>query len=1063
MLRFVLLIGPVFKVLYQTNLHTMSKLSRLGGTICLLAVLISSLYASDAAIKAYNLPSGDAATVLKQFSEMSGRETLFAAEVVRGVTTHEVKGDFTAQEAIARLLSGTGLSVVVDEKTGAFAIRSTLQSDKVSENSTQIPVENTPAKEQKAVRLKQYEVLGTRISQTDVQGPSPISTYSSEMIESSGALTLSDFLATVPQTYGGISVGRNSAPNDLNLTFGQRSETTIPLAPAPGSSPTAVAPGQTGVSGVGLRSLGAASTLVLVDGQRMAQSPSGNRDTASGQGFVDINLIPLGLIDHVEIITDGASAIYGSDAVAGVINIVLKKNWSGAELSGSVKNTEHGGANERQSTLVVGFSALKGKFSGTVAVNYYERDKLMASQRDFSSNLNHSSIIKGYNPTTGAPIYGYDLRLQYGYPATVYASGGFTALPGVSYAVTPSGYASTPTVSQFIPKTTIAPGQTTLSGQGQNIFNEAPYVEMVPWSSRHGFISNFNYTLWHDIQMYASVGATDNRGIATTMLQYVAPSTLYAVPTAYNPFNQSVQIGMAFPTFGPLTQRTHSVDTNATAGIKGKVGSTWQWDGSLRWDRQVINQMNRNFNTGMLTADLANGTFNPFIDAYAPGAPSFAAISESFAIYPYIQSSSSIKQGSFSANGELFNLPAGAVKMAFGGTMELDYDLFTSVAVSAAATPVSTTTVYQTLQRIDALYAELSVPILGKSNNIPLFNRLDFNTAERYEYQNLHVGSKTVPKYGFTWAPVDSILFRGSISDGWRPPSPTENRAVTQVIATSGADPARGNVVSPYNQIRGPNPDLKAETSKTKFIGLVYNPKFVKGLSLNVNWYSTTQKNAIQTITSAIVLANPTLFPNAIVRAAPTAADTAAGQPGALISVANYMENFGTLRNDSVDYGAEYEFPWKRFGNWKLTADSSHTLKAIRALTPGQALINDIGDTYGGPKWKINSGLFWTSGSWKASLLYSYLSGFNTNLADVNYLAWNQATPAVYKIDTTVGYRFKNGVWRGYAKNLQVNFGISNLLDKAPPFSDTIYSYDPALHSEYVFGRTFQLSFKLPL
>ena len=310
----------------------MSKLSRLGGTICLLAVLISSLYASDAAIKAYNLPSGDAATVLKQFSEMSGRETLFAAEVVRGVTTHEVKGDFTAQEAIARLLSGTGLSVVVDEKTGAFAIRSTLQSDKVSENSTQIPVENTPAKEQKAVRLKQYEVLGTRISQTDVQGPSPISTYSSEMIESSGALTLSDFLATVPQTYGGISVGRNSAPNDLNLTFGQRSETTIPLAPAPGSSPTAVAPGQTGVSGVGLRSLGAASTLVLVDGQRMAQSPSGNRDTASGQGFVDINLIPLGLIDHVEIITDGASAIYGSDAVAGVINIVLKKNWSGAEL-----------------------------------------------------------------------------------------------------------------------------------------------------------------------------------------------------------------------------------------------------------------------------------------------------------------------------------------------------------------------------------------------------------------------------------------------------------------------------------------------------------------------------------------------------------------------------------------------------------------------------------------------------------------------------------------------------------------------------------------------------------
>ena len=1044
-------------------LHTMRTLFRLGSLVSLLAAILTTTFAADNSVKSYDLPSSDAATVLKQFSEISGRETLFAAEVVRDVRTQSIKGNYTAQDAISRILAGTGLSVVIDEKTGAFAIRKNEKQSIESNFSKAIPVATTSSGEGTAVKLKKYEVLGTRISQTDVEGPSPVSTYTAETIESSGALTLSDFLATVPQTYGGISVGRNSAPNDLNLTFGQRSETVVPLAPAAGSSPTAVAPAQTGVSGVGLRSLGSGSTLVLVDGQRMAQSPSANRDTASGQGFVDVNLIPLGLIDHIEITTDGASAIYGADAVAGVINIVLKKNWSGAELSASFKDTQHGGGNERQSTLVVGFSADKGKFHGTVAVNYYQRDSMMASQRDFSSNLNHSSIIKGYNPTSGAPVFGYDLRLQYGYPATVYAVGGFTAIPGVSYAVTPSGFASTPTVAQFIPKTTIAPGQTTLSGQGQNVFNEAPYIEMIPWASRHGFMTNFSYNVWHNIEIFATAGATDTRGIATTMLQYVAPSTLYVVPAAYNPFNQSVQVGMALPTFGVLTQRTHTTDTNATVGIKGKLASTWQWDGSLRWDRQVINQMNRNFNSGMLTANLANGTFNPFIDATASGAPNMAAVSESMAIYPYINSSSSLKAGSFNANGELFNLPGGAVKMAFGGTTEQDYDLYTSVAVSAAVVPVSTPTVYQTLQRINALYAELSVPVFGKNNAIPLFGRFDLNAAGRYEYQDLNVGSKTVPKYGFTWSLIDSLMLRGSYSEGWRPPAPTENRAVSQILATSGADPSRGNVVSSYSQIRGPNPNLKAETSTTKFVGAVYNPKFINGLSLNVNYYTTVQKDAIQTITSAIVLANPALFPNAIVRSAPTASDTAANQPGALISVANFMQNYGSLRNDSIDYGLDYRLPWKQYGAWRVSADSSHTLKAIRALTPGQASINDIGDTYGGPKWKINSGVYWNSGSWKASALYSYLSAFTSNLSDVNYLAWNQKTPAISKIDTSVGYRFKGGVWGGYGKDLQVNFGISNLLDKAPPFSDTIYSYNPALHSELVFGRTYQLSFKLPL
>ena len=1034
--------------------------------MALVAALTLQGRAADESKKMYNLPGGDAATRLRQFSEISGKEILFAADAVRGITTHAVSGDLTAQQAIAQLLTGTGLRVIVDASTGAFAVRK--EAAKVSTSTPTAQAGSAAAPKEGAVRLEKYEVLGTRIRQSDISGPSPVSTFTADTIEASGALTLSDFLATVPQTYGGISVGRNSSPNDLNLTFGQRSETTVPLAPNPGSSPTATAPGQTGVSGVGLRSLGAGSTLVLVDGQRMVQSPSGNRDTASGQGFVDINLIPLGLIDHIEIITDGASAIYGSDAVAGVINIVLKKNWSGAELSTSVKTTQHGGGNEMQSTLVVGFSGLKGKLHGTVAVNYYDRDSMLASQRSFSSNPNHSAIIKGYNPTTGAPVYGYDLRIQYGYPATVQAVGGtvsgqFNAIPGVSYVVTPSGSATTPALSAFIPKTTLPAGQTILSAQGQNNLNEAPWIELVPWSSRHGFLGNFTYTLSPQVEAYGSAGFNDTRGIASTMIQYVTPSSLYSVPAAYNPFNQTVYVGMALPKFGPITQRTHTVDQNVTVGLRGKFGDTWQWDMSGRWDRQVLNQMNRNFNTGAFTADLANGTFNPFIDANASGAPDQSALYESLAIYPHIDASSSLKAFSFDTSGDLFPLPGGPVKMALGGSAENDYDLNTSVAVSAAVTPVSTPTTYVTNQVIDAVYGELSIPVFGKPNAAPLLNKLDFNLADRYEYQNLGAGGKAVPKYGATWSPVQSVLVRGSYSEGWRAPSPTENRAVTQVLVTTAADPSRGNVLSTFNVNRGINPNLKPETSNTTFLGLVLDPPFVKGLSLSVNYYKTVQNDAIQSITSTTVLNNPTLFPTHIVRAPQTAADIAANQPGALISVDQFLENFGSVRNDSIDYGAEYSLPWQRLGRWRVTFDASHTLKAVRQLTPGVAPIDDVGDTYGGPRWKATGGVYWSSGNWNASSLVTYLSGFSSNLADVNYLAWNQSVPAVEKVDVLLGYRFKKGIWRGYGKNLQISVGISNLFDKKPPFSDTIYSFDPALHSDYIDGRTFQTSIKIPL
>jgi outer membrane receptor protein involved in Fe transport len=324
-------------------------------------MLIRAFAAEEAKI-VVDIPAGEASVALKQFSRLTGRETLFAAEAVRGIRTNAVKGEFAPGDALAQMIAGTPLKAVADGTTGAFALKQDAGTNAGREaagaqpGGQAVPGATASAAGETAVRLEAVEVLGSRIPRTESDGPSPVSVYRMEDIRATGAMNLADFMRTVPQTYNGVGAGRNSTPDDLNISAGQRNENLIPFPPGAGVSPVLAtnAPVQTGSSGVSLRGLGAGSTLVLVDGRRVAQSSERNRGSNSGQGFVDLNTIPLGLVERVEIITDGASAIYGGDAVAGVINIVLKKSWVGTEINGTTKFTEHGGARERQGTVTTG-------------------------------------------------------------------------------------------------------------------------------------------------------------------------------------------------------------------------------------------------------------------------------------------------------------------------------------------------------------------------------------------------------------------------------------------------------------------------------------------------------------------------------------------------------------------------------------------------------------------------------------------------------------------------------------------------------------------------------------
>lgn len=934
----------------------------------------------------------------------------------------------------------------------------------------------------KAVKLEQVEVTGSRIRRTDIEGPSPVMTYERRYIESTGAMNLADFLNYLPQNYSGISAGRGSTPNELNPEFGQRTDTsTPPINLATGAS--AAPPGQTGVSGISLRGLGAGSTLVLVDGRRMVQSGAGNRSSDSRQGFVDLNGIPLGMVERVEVITDGASAIYGADAVAGVVNIILKKNWTGSELTGGYKGAFHGGGHERNATLTTGFA--RGKLSGVVSVDYYSRADLKASQRVFSKNQDHRAITAGTLIATGAPFQGRDLRLNWGFPAVVQARTGnltgFTLPDGTParFALTRDGVTGNATLANFVAS---APSNLN-NGVGLIRGNTSNFLDIIPASERYGFSASATYKLNDRVEFYLRGTFADTRGVFNTQPPMLAasatsgfgafativPALINGTPNVYNPFGQDVLVGMIFPEFGSESQTTQSQTYRGLLGARGNFLKTWRWDAALSLQRYTMEQRTRVFNGSLITAALANPDItkriNPFVDPRVAGS-SQAAIFESMALYNTLDSSSWSRTLDLTFDGEAYTLPGGPIKMATGVVLTQDANKNASVTSSVAVTPVVTTANVWGSQDGQSAFAEFSVPVFGKSNAVSLIRRFDVQLAGRYERESDF--SKFVPKYGISWVPVTSVLVRASYGEGFRAPALTEYQVVAAPFTQTIVDPRRTPAsTTGVLTTRGSRPDVGPETSTNEFYGIVFEPPFAKGLNLSVNYYRTEQRNAIQVLSGTTIVNNEALFPGRVIREPATAADIALGQPGKLLQVDTTFINFGKIVNQSLDLGLDYNLPWDNFGRFRVGLNASRTLEATRQLAPGQPAVVLEGDTASPPKWKYLASIFWDRGPLSASIFFNYLDGFESNNTGNSFAANNTTqrfapTPAVTRVDVRGGYTFRDGVWRGYGKGFRISGGIGNLFDEEPPFSDTVFGYNGGLHSQLVMGRSYEVSFSLP-
>jgi iron complex outermembrane receptor protein len=850
----------------------------------------------------------------------------------------------------------------------------------------------SPAAE--AVKLEAFTVTGSNLRAGESAGGVNLRVITTAEIEQAGTGSLYTFLKKIPEA------GANG--------FGENRVNT--------SSP--------GTASVSLRGLGANSTLVLLNGRRVTPAPFAQGGSASALGtiqFVDLNMIPVDAIARVEVLKDGASAIYGADAVAGVINLILKDNIQGSTVRAFYGDFPGGiSANTFRGSLYTG--ATSGKLKVFALANYMHQAKIQYGE--LSPKL--VALSNGSNPGTFVAPVG--------------------AINPITGAVIPAGTAAGARTFTVDSSTTAYPPtfNTTLATAPQNRHNINEALTPQPRVSRSGALATIQYELTPKMTAYGEVNYQTNTSLE--YLSAVAISNLNTITlpanAAYNPFGVDVvnnstvgaTIVYRFLEAGPRATETENTFKRLVGGLKGKFGDTWTWDTSVLYN---LAESENKLPTGWLSQSAVNAALADTNRVTAlnlfsnPG-----RVNNSPLLIERLRSNGTreafteLTSFNAQASGSVVSLPAGYLNLATGieAREERFRDKRTQDQLIGQGTPVPQS---KGTRRVQALYTEFNLPLTAPSQKIPFLSTLELNAAGRAErYSDAGFTNTAVPKVGFRWQPIDSqISFRGSWGKGYRAPSLAE---LYQPQSTGNffniPDPLRAgrtgsNVNDTATGLRivtsGGNPNLSPEKSESRNYGVLIQPKFIKGLSLSVDYYHVDVRDRIGSpATPAIILANPTLFPGFVDRAAPTTSDTTNGLPGEVLRIRTVTGNYGTAKTSGLDVSAEYKFATTYYGQFTVRASGSRTYEALirsRADLPSIETVN----TYEVPNFRGNAGLSWTKGKFGAGVTADYITGFSDLAPSV----------ARVKQQTITGVQLSYDL--PYATKLTI--GANNVFDRDPP------------------------------
>ena len=895
------------------------------------------------------------------------------------------------------------------------------------------------AQEAAAPAMQRVEVTGSSIKRVAKEGALPVQVITFDQIEKQGITTTEQLVRTLSANGTGadnMTSGNNVFGADADRVSG-------------------------GASFASLRGLGPSSTLVLLNGRRIATHG------ASGKS-VDLNSIPLGAIARVEILKDGASAIYGTDAIGGVINFILKTNYSGVEASVSTNDTQAGGGATRRASLLAGTGSLDtDRYNIMASLTVDKAQRLNGSDRSF---VNGFQPERGLSPdTTGTPFANQ-------------LSGAGTAL-GTSFQLPgdPNKYLQANPLS-FQGKCDTIPGmsqyQTALWKDVTSPLRTkyscaydygADYVLQFP-VERANFLSRGTVQLAPDHRMFVEVLGSRTKATAIlTPMQVqatIANKAVYPVGGAYYQ-----DLSAYIPTFdntkpisykwrandvGNRTQENTTDNARVLIGFEGNFG---KWDykaGISRAESSTKTKLTDGYSyTDKLYAALATGIINPWVGAGQSQTEAAKQLIESTKFRGAFQhGKTTLTQIDGSVSGELFQLPAGALAVAAGFDFRREgYNFAQDVDATQILLAPGNAALNDASRTVKAVYAELLVPVMKD---------LEMQLAIRRDDYSL-VGATTNPKVAFRYQPADFLLFRGSASKGFLAPSFQQlySGSLSQELPNGVIDQegcAQHPGVPEYCAIdrldykTGGNKNLKPETSKQGSVGIVIEP--FKGYSASFDYWAINTKDRILNRTPQIVLANYQALNQYIIRK----------PDGTIDYVQAGWINAAGSRVRGLDVGLRGEGK-VRDVKWTATLDGTYMDSFKFAEYQGQEYQELVGKFYTRDlylRWKHNASFGVSRGDWSGLLIQSFSSGYKDQVPN-----GGKGTPPPGFNPDVSSYTTYNlsGTYTGF-KNTTITVGIQNLFDRDPPFTahnvDEVVGagWDPRVADPRGRSLSFQLKYK---
>ncbi|MET0320506.1 MAG: TonB-dependent receptor [Duganella sp.] len=882
--------------------------------------------------------------------------------------------------------------------------------------------------------IQKVEITGSSIKRAEAETVSVIQTLTRKDIEQTGKTSIADVVRSI------------SADNNGSVS---------------GSFTSGFAGSASGVS---LRGLSVSSTLVLINGRRTA--PYGFGDDGQ-RSFVDLNSIPLDAVDRIDILKDGASAIYGSDAIAGVVNIILRQNYIGQTMSASMGQSSEGDGTTNTVSGAFGFGDLDtNKFNifGTVDIKTSEQIK-------------QSNRGKWLGQADARPWGGRDQRAG----QTTAGNAGGSSFLGTLRPVSATGAAAGNI--QNLPGSCDAinldpTGGTSLDNtRGGCLWDPVQYATIQPKTQNINAFLRGTVAINDNTQGYAEAGVFKSK--ADT---YTTPSGLTGA--GFDLVNQRVNntgtgadqllmpanhpdnfLGVAArPRWVDASRpRTTDLETTVTRVLAGFKGTAAGWDydtGVLYAKSKTDRSQNGYYRTSALRTALNNGTFR--IGQGVINTPEVLAL-----VSPTLSNSGVTKSTSvdFKASRELLELPGGMMGVAVGAeyrkeenntesTPFTDINDVVGLGYSAA----------EGKRNVKALYAELVVPVLK-----PLELQFAIRTDDYSDY-----GRSTTPKVGFKFTPVEIFALRGTYAEGFRAPSSAENgNSAVAAFTSIAGDPVRCPVTglpvdcssASVGAITIGNKNIKPETSKSYSLGIVLEP--IKAVNFSVDLWQIVRKNEINGSDPGAVVANPAGYPDAeIVRGEPTT--NFPGLVGPILMVKAPYLNAGETKTSGVDVDLRGRLNIGEYG--RITSGLTVTYMKEFKRTNADGTVLEFAGTHGDinlsgnggtPKTKARLTLGWDKGPFNITGNMNYVSSISDKNdtagecldTDENGVAYLNCRIASF---TTTDLFARWNV----TKQWELTASVSNVFNRMAPLDVQTYgriNYNPSLHQSGAVGRFFTL------